>query len=493
MDPLTRRQALQMGTLGALGIVVGGAGLARSGMPWEPLGRDLSSGGVAVRRGLVEPAALRSTNGLLQVELVAAEQDVLLAGRRARVLAYNGQIPGETWRVRPGDRVEVRLENRLDSPTNLHTHGLHVSPQGSSDNALLSIDPATTFDYRFDLPSDHPTGVFWYHPHRHGHVADQIFGGLYGTIIVEADDVPGARDRVLVISDTSLTAGGEVRGVTAAERMMGREGDLVLVNGQVEPVITSRPGEVERWRVVNACTSRYLRLALPGQQLQLLGTDSGHEATPRDVDEVVLVPGNRADLLVRMRGGASQLRTLGYDRGGPMMGMMSEQTQSGPLVLAHLEVVGDSLGGPHGAVRRAVQPDLRPEVLDGRRVVTFTMGTGRGGGMGAMMDVGFDGRPFDAERIDQQVLVGSVEEWTIRNPTPMDHPFHLHVWPMQVVAVNGVPMADPVWRDVVNVPAQGEAVVRIRFATFSGRTVYHCHILDHEDAGMMGIIAASPA
>ncbi|EYR62492.1 copper oxidase [Actinotalea ferrariae CF5-4] len=492
MEPVTRRQALQLGTLGALGVVVGGAGLARSGVPWAPLGQGPSPGGT-VGGGLAEPTALRSTNGLLRVELIAAEQEVVLAGRQARALAYNGQVPGQTWWVRPGDRIEVRLENRLGSPTNLHTHGLHVSPQGSSDNALLSIDPATTFDYRFELPPDHPTGVFWYHPHRHGHVADQIFGGLYGTIIVEDDDAPGARDRVLVISDTSLTPEGQVRGATAAERMMGREGDLVLVNGQVEPVITSRPGELERWRVVNASTSRYLRLALPGQQLQLLGTDSGQEATPRDVDDVVLAPGNRADLLVRMQGGAAQLHTLGYDRGGRMMGMMTGRTQSGPLVLAHLDVTGDSVDGPAAVVRRAAQPDLREASLDGRREIAFTMTTGRGGGMGAMMDVGFDGRPFDIERTDQQVLVDSVEEWTIRNPTPMNHPFHLHVWPMQVLEINGVPMAGPVWRDVVDVPAQGEAVVRIRFGTFSGRTVYHCHILDHEDAGMMGIIAASPA
>jgi FtsP/CotA-like multicopper oxidase with cupredoxin domain len=385
----------------------------------------------------------------------------------------------------------VRLENRLGSPTNLHTHGLHVSPLGTSDNPFRSIDPATTADYLIDLPPDHPTGVFWYHPDHHGHVADQIFGGLYGTIVVADDDTPGARDRVLVISDVSLTTGGEVRDVSAAERMMGREGELVLVNGQVDPVITARPGELERWRVVNACTSRYLRLALPGQQMRLLGTDSGHERAPRDVDDLLLVPGNRADLLVRFQAGSTELRTLGYDRGGPMMGMMGAHSGSGPLVLAHLDVTGDRVEGRPSTVRRAAQADLRPDVLDGRREVTFTMGTGRWG-PGAMTDVGFDGRPFDAERIDQHVRVGTVEEWTIRNPTPMDHPFHLHVWPMQVVTVNGAPTADPVWRDVVNVPAQGEVVVRIHFATFPGRTVYHCHILDHEDAGMMGIIAASP-
>lgn len=479
-----------MGTLGVLGVVVGGAGVARYGAPWAPAGVGPGAATVAASRRLTEPEALRSAHGLLRVKLVAGEHDVVLAGRRARALTYNGRVPGQTWRVRPGDRIEVGLANRLGSPTNLHIHGLHVSPEGASDNPFLSIGPSETFDYRFDLPPDHPTGVFWYHPHRHGHVADQVFGGLYGTIVVEDDDVPDARERVLVISDISLTSAGEVSGASAAERMRGREGELVLVNGQLEPTITARPGQRERWRVVNTCTSRYLRLALPGQHLQLLGIDSGHEPAPRDVDDVVLAPGNRADLLVRMQTGTSELRTVGYDRGSPMMGMMSGRSSSGPRTLARLSVEGDSADAPRPSARRPTDPDLRRSRPDRRREITFTMGSGSG--MGAMMDLGFDGRPFDPDRVDQRVVAGSVEEWTLRNPTPMDHPFHLHVWPMQVVEVDGATEAGPVWRDVVNVPARGEAVVRIRFARYSGRTVYHCHILDHEDAGMMATVEASP-
>jgi FtsP/CotA-like multicopper oxidase with cupredoxin domain len=109
-----------------------------------------------------------------------------------------------------------------------------------------------------------------------------------------------------------------------------------------------------------------------------------------------------------------------------------------------------------------------------------------------MMSLGFDGRGFDAERIDQNVRAGALEEWTIRSPTPMDHPFHLHVFPMQLVEENGMALTAPAWRDVVNLPAQGHVVVRIDFATFAGRTVYHCHILDHEDAGMMGVVEVAP-
>ena len=119
------------------------------------------------------------------------------------------------------------------------------------------------------------------------------------------------------------------------------------------------------------------------------------------------------------------------------------------------------------------------------------MGMGMGGGGG--MTFGFDGREFDPERVDQTVTLGAVEEWTIANTSPMDHPFHLHVWPMQVVAAADMdPTGRPDWRDVVIVPARGQVTVRIRFADFAGRTVYHCHVLDHEDQGMMGIIDATP-
>ena len=113
-----------------------------------------------------------------------------------------------------------------------------------------------------------------------------------------------------------------------------------------------------------------------------------------------------------------------------------------------------------------------------------------GGGSQGMMSFTIDGNTFDAGRVDQSVTVGAIEEWTVRNDSPMDHPFHLHVWPMQLIADNGESVETPTWLDVVNVPARGEVTVRIAFDDFGGRAVYHCHILDHEDRGMMGVVLA---
>lgn len=482
MEPISRRRALQLGALGTAGVVVGGWGLARQ---LTGLGSAAPAGGGGV---LGSPPELRSRGDVLEVELEAAPRTVTVGGERVTMLGYADGASGPTLRLRPGDRLAIRLRNRLEEATNLHVHGLHVSPEGNGDNPFVTIEPGEHFDYSYQLPPDHPAGSYWYHPHLHGTVADQVFGGLYGAIVVEEDTpVPVARERVLIISDVSFDGAGNVRRASRPERMMGREGELLLVNGQIQPVLEGRPGERERWRVVNACASRYLRLAVGGQRLQLLGMDLDRSARPSEVDEVVLVPGNRADLLVTLHAGTAAVRTLGYDRGG--MGMMTSGAASGPVTLATLAVAGDAVAEGAALPDAPTPRDLRTGDVDRRRELTMAMGMGRGMGMGAMSFT-IDGREFDHERTDQRVDAGAVEEWTIRNTSPMDHPFHLHVWPMQIVEERGTAVEEPRWRDVVDIPAGGQVVVRIPFEDFAGRTVYHCHILDHEDLGMMGVVEA---
>ncbi len=428
------------------------------------------------------PEVLTSRDGILDVTLEAAEGSHQVAGRKATTFAYNGSVPGPTLKLRPGDRLRVRLVNELPQGTNLHTHGLLVSPEGNADNAFIHIEPGASFDYEYQLPDDHPPGLYWYHPHLHELVADQLFAGMYGAIIVEdTEELPFARERLLVISDITLDDSGRVRQPATMERMTGREGQLVLVNGQAGPVLSARPGERERWRVLNACSSRFLSLRLDGQQVQLLGRDLGLLAEPRDVEEVFLTPGSRADLAVTTAEGRGTFEAMPVDRGGGMM--MGPVGSDEVVALASLDVSGASVPGLAALPARAEPRDLRQSRLDGTRELVFAMGMGPGGER-----LTIDGKTFDHERIDQEVAFGSVEEWTIFNDSPMDHPFHLHVWPMQVIEENGQSIELPTWLDVVNLPSRGWVKVRIAFERFGGRTVYHCHILDHEDLGMMGII-----
>jgi len=500
VKPLSRRAALTLGGLGVAGTVIGGAGLLWSRQTDTFVDHGETSGllpGYVDGESLRQPPELGSTDGLLEVNLDAAPGSAEIGGRTVTVLAYNEGLPGPTLRLRPGDRVRVRLRNGLDDPTNLHVHGLHVSPEGNSDNPFVMIEPGATFDYDYRLPPDHPPGLFWYHPHHHGLVADQIFGGLYGAIVIDdVEPLPVARERVLVISDITPDGAGGVASASPAERMRGREGRLVLVNGQLKPNIGIRPGERERWRIVNACVSRYLRLGLDGQGMQLLGLDSGRFEVPRDVEEVLLAPGNRADLLVTAATidtgstTSSPLRALPYNRGSVGMGgMMGGSTLSTQAVdLATVTVSGEPEPAASAVPRQPAPRDLRGVAVTARRKLAFAMGMGMGGGGG--MSFTINGETFDGDRVDTTVQTGSVEEWLLTNSSMMDHPVHLHVWPMQLIEENGRAAQTAQWQDVVNVPAGGTARVRIAFDDFPGRTVYHCHILDHEDVGMMGVIEA---
>jgi FtsP/CotA-like multicopper oxidase with cupredoxin domain len=488
---LSRRRALQLGGLGLLGIAIGAPG-------WGP-----STGlALAAAESLAEPETLHSENGLLRVRLEVAETTVTLAGRSAHMLTYNGTVPGPTLRLRPGDRLQVELVNRLSVPTNLHTHGLHVSPKGNADNTLdVHVHPGESFQYDIQLPDDHTPGPFWYHPHEHHLVADQIWSGLYGAIVVEdaGPEVPVTRDRVLVVSDTTLDDDGHPVHVSEWERMKGREGRLVLVNGQLTPTLEARPGERERWRIINTCTSRFLKLRLDGHQMDLLATDIGRLAEPRRVDEVEVLNSGRVDVLV----------TVG-ERTGELRGLANPRTRGGdgpsgaPGTLATLQVSGSPVPALPPVPAYPQLPDLREVEPAAHRTLVLGFdwsgggpedhgdgqeGHGDGHGTGGMV-MTIDGRPFDHARTDQVTRLGTVEEWTYVNHTGMDHPLHLHVWPMQVVAVDGRPVEDVVYQDVVRVPAGGETTVRIPFEDFDGRTVFHCHINDHEDAGMMAVVEA---
>jgi FtsP/CotA-like multicopper oxidase with cupredoxin domain len=428
-----------------------------------------------------------SRDGLLDIELTAAP-GVVLAGRSTSAYGYNGTSPGPTLRVRPGDLLRVRLVNRLDQPTNLHTHGLHVPPGGDGDNPFVIIDPGARFDYAIAIPADHPPGTHWYHPHHHGTVADQIFAGLVGALLVEGGpDLSVAQDRILLVTDTTIDDAGRVVPPDAAARITGREGDLLLVNGQYQPVVAATSGTSERWRVINACTSRVLAVRLDAHALTQIALDGSYLPAPVSQTRVVLAPGNRADLIVRpTSAGRYALVSEAYDRGrAGMMGSPANPAQE-PVTLAILTVSGAK--APQAPLPSSLPA---PPTSDGpvviRRRVTFAMGMGGGMGMGATTFT-IDGRTFDPHRDDQTVQLNSIEEWTVLNLSPMVHPFHLHAWPFRVLVVSDGTTPQGTRQDVVLVPAHGWVRLRIPFIDFPGRSVYHCHILDHEDRGMMATV-----
>jgi FtsP/CotA-like multicopper oxidase with cupredoxin domain len=224
--------------------------------------------------------------------------------------------------------------------------------------------------------------------------------------------------------------------------------------------------------VLNACASRYFLLTIQKHPMYLIATDGGPIPAPVAHDKLLVLPGQRIDVLVKgsLGTGSYALQALPYNRGGMMGGDTSTQT------LAKVTYQGRSaqiwnIPSQVGSVSPLPTPAM------GR---SFTLGQGR------MMSFLINGRTFDPNRIDTAVSLGGVEDWDYINQTSMDHPMHLHVNPFQVIGPNGQP--ELAWRDTVNVPAGGRVRVRAQFADFPGETVQHCHILDHEDMGMMGTV-----
>jgi FtsP/CotA-like multicopper oxidase with cupredoxin domain len=498
-EQLTRRQLLiGIGASGALVAAGGLAGCTRS--PSTSSGRPTSGSGAA-SPDFAEPPVRSSENGRLEVDLRAAAATVPYAGTTRWSLAYNGSTPGPTLRVRPGDELTITLDNALDGPTNLHTHGLHVSPEGDSDNVFVMVEPGETHTYRYRIPADHRSGTFWYHPHHHGQLAEQVSGGLAGAIVIEdaIDELPelaAATSRVLVLADPNIGDSPAVLRGSMMDTMSGREGDAVVVNGLLRPRMKAATGTLEHWRLVNASPSRYYALSLDGLQMHLVASDAGRLDRPRSIDSLVLVPGERVEVLIAIdEPGTHRLVTRSVDRGG--MGMMGGGMGRGPgadgatAEIAVLEVTGDTTASP---ALPSVLADVRtPPDAEVTRTRTVTLAMGMGMGMGGREgQFTIDGRSFDPNRIDITSQLDTTEDWIVRNTSPMDHPFHLHVWPFQVISTSDGIAPPQGWKDTVNVPAGGSVTIRVPFRDFAGKTVYHCHILDHEDLGMMGIIETRP-
>lgn len=424
-----------------------------------------------------EPEVLFSVNGQLDLSLTAGP--ATYQGASEGALAYNDAPIGPTLRVRPGDRINLTLRNGLDAPTNLHTHGLNVSPTGQGDDVFATIAAGDERSYVYDVPVDHRSGTFWYHPHLHGSVAAQVAAGLFGVIIVDDEiddraDMQATTERLLVLNDPI----GLSRNISPMDGMHGRAGEAVRVNGDVQPVLTAVTGSLERWRVVNASSSRPLALSVPDVAIHLIASDGGRLEDARKIGGLVLVPGERAEVIVEVPFTSEQIAVGDDGTGQP---------------LAFLAAVGETASSPAAAVPGGLgdEVSVAAESVVRKRTVTFGVDMGSGSMMSddSGLEFTIDGQAFDAQRTDINVEADTVEEWTLANTTGMDHPFHLHAWPFQVLGDD----AWPGWKDTVNIPGGGEVTIRIPFVGQTGRSVYHCHILDHEDLGMMGVIDVQPA
>jgi FtsP/CotA-like multicopper oxidase with cupredoxin domain len=438
---------------------------------------------------LRQPPVLRNLSsraGVVEVSITAAPArlQMLPGGPIVDVYAYNGSVPGPTLEAREGDSVIIHFRNQLPEPTTVHWHGVHL-PADADGSPLYPIAPGASHVYRFRLVKG-SAATYWYHPHPDRRSGFQVAMGLYGGIIVRAaDDSLAARgipDELLILSDNRFDSGGAISfpAPQSVEEIVdvenGREGNVLLVNGQVMPTISIHPGELQRWRIVNASAARVYRLSLSGQRLLQVGTDGGLVEHPVGRSEVMVANSERVEVLVRApaaAGDTAVLLDLPYDRYMPQT-RPADWKQSRPLLTLRT-TDGPAVAPPDlpAVLRRIPAPDTTRVAV--RRVIVMSQGL-------------IDGKQMDMHRIDTRSRLGATEIWTIQNVVGMDHPFHLHGFHFQILDRDDGPELLRGWKDTGNVPKHSSMRILVHFDDYPGRWMYHCHILDHEDQGMMGIL-----
>jgi len=463
--------------------------------------------GVAFQDPAIMPN-LSSSPGIVEVNLEAKSAPINVNGVTANLLTYNGNFPGPTIKVKKGDHLKVHFKNSLPYTgvnmmgdgrdfTNLHTHGLHVSPEGNGDNTMLSFMTGESFDFDYDL-SLHPGGNFnFYHPHRHGNTAEQVWSGMAGALEVADENtaLAGYETHLMVLKDISLE-GSAPASHTMNDFMNGKEGNVTMVNGKVNPVLTMKPGQVQRWKIVNASNARFYKLSLGNHTLQVIGTDGGLLNKPYAQSSILLSPGERIDVLVKASTtkGYYKLLSNPYDRGMGMMMMGSGSSQQ--ITLLTVNVTGTAVTNSIPATINANA--VRLSVPAGTPTRQFVLSMGMMSGMmmgGDMMSATINGIAFsETTAYTAYSDVNTYEVWEIINQSMMDHPFHYHVNPAQVISISGGDAAykafyttAPAWKDTVIVPKGGSVKLLVPIKDFTGLTMFHCHILEHEDIGMMGL------
>lgn len=413
---------------------------------------------------------------VVEIDLEARLADVeIRPGVKTRAWTYDGGVPGPTIRAKVGDELVVHFKNSLPEATTIHWHGVRV-PNAMDGAGGPSIAAGATFEYRFRLPD---AGTYWYHPHVHS--AAQVGYGLYGALIVEDPGEPWFGDEAtIVLSDVGLLEDGTIGDATLGgpiADLFGREGDPMLANGKVAPTIHARAGRPQRWRLVNAAKSRYFQLVMEGHVFHRIGGDGGLRESPVDTARLLLVPGERADVVVVPKGAPGAvlpLRWVPFDRGYGSAFARDPET----VLSVRIDAAAEQSAQPLPTRLRSIAPISLEGAL--RRRVEFTQME-----EGGTTVFGIDGARFPAGE-PLRAKVGDTDVWEVVNSTDWNHPFHLHGFFFQVLGNDGVPEGE--WKDTIDVPKKESRSLVVRYDDRPGAWMFHCHILDHADLGMMSTL-----
>ncbi len=532
---------------------------------------------------------------------------------KVHLRSYADRFTAPTIVMKPGQTVRMSLSNKLPAEpqcgdgqgtnqphcfntTNLHSHGLWVSPTGNSDNVLVSINPGVDFEYEYNVPDDHPAGTFWYHPHKHGSTAMQVGSGMAGVLVVQGDRYPtptvnGDLDTLLRHIDPKdgnyaqvmlfqqipyacFDAQGNIETDPATGRWICKDGQVGIVenfskqfsssawknsgrytsiNGAVRPEITMESGGIYRWRMVHGGVRESIALrirkindtkllnarAATAEEMsaEVAKACNGLDVTQFEVatdgltrkqvfEKITnqLQPGYRSDIVFTLPEAGSYCV---YDDKAPATESVSAEPENAK-VLAIIVAKGtghvgnqkeyitqaliQSANGMPSDVRTQIQNDLKanlkltrfvphPDVTDAeiasskQKVVPIVFNIG-----GTPTQFQINGEPYQPDRIDQTLVLGTAQAWQLSSLVA-SHPFHIHVNPFEIVSVrkkgpDGQPTGPEItdgqyagmlgtWKDTIFVQTDVVVQTRTRYERYIGEFVLHCHILDHEDQGMM--------
>ncbi len=490
------------------------------------------------------PASASSSTGTpggkeLQFELVVDYADNFIGTDKVHLRSYNGGLVGPTMRARAGDTLNVHLVNKLPknpptpnnlqaqaaelaremtrhvpplltsniphnfNTTNLHTHGLHVSPAGNSDNVLIAISPGEEFYYEIKIPPDHPPGTFWYHPHVHGSTALQVGSGMEGALIIEGDidrvpAIAAAKEQIFVFQqipygkiDNPIVKEDKKGGIESFNRSFlngawDRGGWRTTINGQLEPVYEMQPGEVQRWRYIDAGAEESLHIkiegpdkkSVPQQVIAMDGITTGKIEANEQID---MYPGYRVDVLVRAPDVPGEYLIVDEESSSltSLLGLKEERKP-----IARLRVKGPkkemALPAESELAPLAPYKSIADSEITGQQKVHFgVMLTGE-----SAYPFAVNGRGFDPKAAPRQLKLGGVDEWTVSSERIGPHIFHIHVNPFEVIEPSG----KRYWKDTLFVKGGEKVKLRSRYVRYVGKYVLHCHILPHEDLGMMEVV-----
>jgi FtsP/CotA-like multicopper oxidase with cupredoxin domain len=499
---------------------------------------------------VLDPPSLSSQNGALQIALTE-RSSVDSLGYRHFCFDYatgNGDVESPTLRLNPGDTLTLDLTNDLHinptavslgrfapthdmehmagsvsadpckntfmnlNTTNVHFHGLNVPPLCHQDDVVNTlIQPSTTpFRYQIQIPANEPPGLYWYHPHPHGFTTLQVNGGASGAIIVGGIEkikpqVAGLTERVFIFRQQFLNPGSWVPG----PNQLTLNYQTSVFPAQPAPIIQMKPGEKQFWRVANASIQGFLTLQVlfgtTPQSLEVISLDGVPVTGDPSTTSIILSPAGRAEFIVTgpPSGTAATFSTAGFSTG-------SVGNPNPPQVLANV-VATSNPAGRGSVIPAASSTPAAPQRFTGllamkptteRKLFFSEAAEGSNGPVGFFLTVnGQQPKLFKSSEPPAIVTkVGAIEDWTIENRSSEQHAFHMHQLHFLLLEVNGVPVQNPTLQDTFDVDFWNGRLpypsikVRMDFrdANIAGTFVYHCHVLLHEDGGMMQRIRVDP-